>query len=398
MITTAMSKMETSAVTQWLDSFRPAAPTVSWAEQARGALGALVGILLTGLVSTWFVGAAPALPFIIAPMGASAVLMFAVPSSPLAQPWSIIGGNLVASLVGVSAARMVPDPTLAASGAIGIAIGIMFFLRCVHPPSGAVALTAVLGGSAVAKLGYGFVLAPVLLNSVLITLVAIAFNNATRRRYPHAQRSAVGPHGTRDKTPTLRLGFAPEDLDKVLKRYDQVLDIARSDMDALLQAAEMQSFRRRFGSITCADIMSRDVISVEWGTPLADAWDLMRRRKLRSLPVVDKIGRVLGLVEDMDFLKEFDVHAYASIRPRFRRLMYPVASDFPGTPEVAGQIMAKDVKTVTSMTNVVDVVLLLADSGRRHVPVVDESKLLVGIISQSDLIGALYQTSLSEEP
>lgn len=383
-----MSDGADSRLRLWLRSFRPAATSVSLTEQARGALGALTGILLTGLVTTLCVGPSPALPALIAPMGASAVLLFAVPSSPLAQPWSIIGGNLVAALVGVSAARLVPDPIVAASLAVGVAVAVMFAFRCVHPPSGAVALTAVVGGPAIAALGYRFVLAPVLLNSVLITLVALVFNNATRRRYPHAQVTA--PSATQS-----RLGFTAADLDAVLARYDQVIDLSRPDIDALLQAAEMQAFRRRFGTLTCAEIMSPDVVSVEWGTPLLEAWTLMRKRRLRALPVTDKGRRVLGLVEDIDFLRDLDVHSYRGIMSRFRRLMRPLSQDFPGTPEVVGQVMITDVPTVTSDANVVDLVPLLAEMGRRHVPIIDGKRQLVGTVTQSDLIAALYRASLA---
>ena len=374
---------------RWLGSFRPAAPGVSGREQLRSAAGALVGILVTGAVSTWCIGTgSAALPFLIAPMGASAVLLFAVPSSPLAQPWSIVGGNLVASLVGVSAAMLIHQPLLAASAAIGAAIAIMFVARCIHPPSGAVTLTAVLGGPAVTTLGYGFVLAPVLLNSLLLVLVALAFNNATRRRYPHAQLA-----DDERQTPG-RLGFSPQDLDAVLARYDQVLEISRPDMDALFQAAEMQAFRRRFGSVTCAEIMTRDVVSVEWGTPLEEAWTLMRRRKLRSMPVTDKAGRVVGLVDDLDFLTDLGLH-YRSVRSRFRRLIRPADSDFPGATEVVGQIMTAEVPTVLATGQIAELVPLLANRALRHVPIVDERRHLVGVVAQSDLIGALYQTSLA---
>ncbi len=85
------------------------------------------------------------LPALVAPMGASAVLLFAVPSSPLAQPWSILGGNIAAALVGVTTALLITDPFLASAVAIGVAIAAMMTLRCLHPPSGAIALTAVLG-------------------------------------------------------------------------------------------------------------------------------------------------------------------------------------------------------------------------------------------------------------
>ncbi|MER3609381.1 HPP family protein, partial [Klebsiella pneumoniae] len=81
---------------------------------------------------------------------ASAVLLFGVPSSPLAQPWSIVGGNVLSALIGVTVGMLVPDAALAIAG--------MYFLRCLHPPGGAVALTAILGGAGVHSEGYHFVL------------------------------------------------------------------------------------------------------------------------------------------------------------------------------------------------------------------------------------------------
>ena len=376
----------------WLGSFRPAPTGVSSRERLRGATGALVGILLTGAVSTWAVGKGhgAALPLLIAPMGASAVLLFAVPASPLAQPWSIIGGNLVASTVGVTVAMLVHPPLLAASLGIGIAVAIMSALRCIHPPSGAVVLTAVLGGPAVTKLAYGFVTVPVLLNSVLLLLVALCFNNATRKRYPHPLIETAA-----DRAGMRRLGFAPEDLDAVLARYDQVLEIARPDLDVLLEAAERHSFARRFGAVTCAEIMSRDVVSVEWGTPLAEAWTLLRSRRLRAMPVTDKGQRVLGVVHDLDFLADLGLHRYRTLAARFRRLLHPLDGDFPGTPEVVGQIMRKDVPVVRDDANIADLVPLLAGGDLRHVPIVNAGRRVVGIVAPSDLIAALYRSLLA---
>jgi len=93
----------------------PEAASLSPRERLRSAGGALIGILATGLICRAALGSDSTLPILIAPMGASAVLLFAVPASPLAQPWSIIGGNLIAALVGVTLALLVPDPTAAAA-------------------------------------------------------------------------------------------------------------------------------------------------------------------------------------------------------------------------------------------------------------------------------------------
>ena len=385
-----------STVSRWFAAFRPAPTRVSVTEQARSSIGALLGILLCGLVSSWCVGVSYALPLLIAPMGASAVLLFAVPSSPLAQPWSIIGGNTVAALVGVTAALAIHEPLLAASCAVGFAIAVMLPLRCVHPPGGAVALTAVLGGPAVHSLGYGFVIAPVLLNSVALLVVALVFNNATRRRYPHAQVAATSRAGTADPLPSRRL-VSREDLDVVLAGYDQIIDLSRPDIEDLVQAAEMQAYRRRFARVSCADIMSQDVISVEWGTPLQEAWTLMRRHRVRTMPVVDKARHVIGLVGDLDFMRDAGLDTYGSFAARFHRLIAPPNSDTTDQPEVVGQIMVKTVATARTGTHIVDLVPLLADTGLRHVPIVDEASHLVGIIAQSDLVAALWRASLSDE-
>jgi CBS domain-containing membrane protein len=123
-------------------------------------VGALTGIALTGLVSATALHGWAALSLLVAPIGASAVLVFAVPASPLAQPWSVVGGNVVSALVGVTAARFVPIPYLAVGFAVGGAILAMSLLRCLHPPGGAASLTAVIGGPAVVGAGYAFPFVP----------------------------------------------------------------------------------------------------------------------------------------------------------------------------------------------------------------------------------------------
>ncbi len=202
-----------------LRSLIPAALGGDGEERIRACAGSLLGILLTALISHKVLGAQASL-WLIAPMGASAVLLFAVPSSPLAQPWSIMGGNFVAAVVGVSCWYTLRDPLLAASAAIAIAIGCMLVLRCLHPPSGAVALTAVLGGPPIHDLGMSFVLNPVMLNSACLLAVAIAYNRFTGRNYPHrATTLTAAQKRMRDTPPEERLGFTVGDLDNVLRRY-----------------------------------------------------------------------------------------------------------------------------------------------------------------------------------
>jgi CBS domain-containing membrane protein len=208
-------------------------------------------------------------------------------------------------------ARWIADPLVAAPLAVALAIGAVFALRCLHPPGGAIAMTAVLGGPAVTSAGYHFALSPVALNSAALMLAAIAFNNETRRRYPHPQHATrVNPHHTLDQQPTQRVGVRTEDLDATLRPYDQVLDVSRDDLESLLQQVEMQAYQRRFGEITCAGIMSRDVLTVQFGTPLAEAWLLLRRHDIRALPVIDPARRGIGLVSDADFMRNPGLEVY----------------------------------------------------------------------------------------
>ena len=131
---------------------------------------------------------------LVASMGASAVLLFAVPHGPLSQPWAVLGGHLVSAVVGVACTKVIAQPMLAAPVAVGLAIGTMHYLRCIHPPGGATALSAVVGGETVHQLGFHYVLTPVLLNATIILLVALLFNYPFPwRRYPLAlaQRPAA---------------------------------------------------------------------------------------------------------------------------------------------------------------------------------------------------------------
>lgn len=373
-----------------LRSLIPEAAPLSLRERLRAAGGALVGILATGLISQAAVGSGSGstLPILIAPMGASAVLLFAVPASPLAQPWSIVGGNAVAAFVGVSAALLVQNPYVAAALAISVAIALMMALRCLHPPSGAVALTAVLGGAPIRDLGYGFALWPVAANSLLLLAVALLFNNLTGRAYPHVLPKAPAGHGTKDPLPSARAGIIASDLDAVLKDYDQVLDVRRSDLEAIILQAQIHAYRRRSGQATCGEIMSRDVIAIGPEAPLHEALDTLRRHHIKALPVTDEGARVLGIVTQTDLLDKtrWDLSG-PRLGPRRRLRLTLTRGRAPhGCVE---DIMTAPVVTARPDTPISDLVLWMSDAGLHHLPVVGPDDRLVGIVSQTDLVAEL---------
>lgn len=158
--------------------------SVKPAEQIVSSIGGFISIYLIFYVGYWLTdiqGAASILPS----MGAATVLLFGLPSGPLSQPWALFAGNLISAATGVFCYQWIDNLFFAASAAVGLSIAFMFIFRCLHPPGGATALAAVIGGQAIHDLGYYYVLAPTLVNCVIIFSVALIFNNLFGwRRYP----------------------------------------------------------------------------------------------------------------------------------------------------------------------------------------------------------------------
>ena len=219
---------------------RKLAYSVSEREHWISAMGGLVGILAVLWVGHfWLDGHGGVLA--IASMGASAVLLFAAPHGTLSQPWPVFGGHLISALVGVACARWLgAEPMLAASLAVALSIATMYGLRCLHPPGGATALYAVLGGDAVHALGYGYVLSPVLLNVVVLLAVAVAFNYPFAwRRYPqcwHRRKQETIEPAQESMIPHSNLVYA-------LSQIDTFVDVSEEDLQriyALALAGQLQ--------------------------------------------------------------------------------------------------------------------------------------------------------------
>lgn len=197
---------------------------VSHAERLISAAGGFAGILSILLISSYFLSA-ESTALVVASMGASAVLLFAVPHGPLSQPWPLLAGHLVSAVIGVSCARWIPDTFTAAAIAVGLAIGAMHYLRAIHPPGGATALAAVVGGADIHALGYQYVLTPVLLNVLIILLIAVLFNAAFYwRRYP----AWLKTRKTAPTTPYEHISHG--DLVYALSEIDSFVDISEQDL------------------------------------------------------------------------------------------------------------------------------------------------------------------------
>ena len=209
--------------------------TTSHAEKIISAVGGFIGILLTLWISLHYLGTQGAV-LLVASMGASAVLLFAVPHGALSQPWSLLGGHVVSAVIGIACAQGVSNMLIAAPLAVALAIAAMHYLRCIHPPGGATAITAVIGGSQVHALGFQFVLTPVLLNAVILLLAAIAVNYAFPwRRYPASFKKPA------DSSKVQRAGMSGPlshaDFAYALGEIGSYVDISEDDLSKIYRLA-----------------------------------------------------------------------------------------------------------------------------------------------------------------
>jgi CBS domain-containing membrane protein len=377
-------------VIRWLAGFMPGPILLKWPERIRSSAGAFIGLALTATLMQVFFGSGAAFPMLIAPMGASAVLLFAVPASPLAQPWSLIGGNLVSATVGVICGMLVPDPFIAAALAAAGAIAAMFAFRCIHPPSGAVALTAVLGGPAIHALGFRFILEPVFVQSLFLLGSALVYHAITGHRYPHvalASRDATVDPAAHQ--PSLRA-----DLEAVLRRRSELLDVNPDDLETLLRETEMQAYARNFGELTCRDIMTNPVITVAPGATAGTASYLLNQHGIKALPVITEDRRVIGIVTRANLASSAAEARPGLIEKWSRRWFTPRPSlglSRPVRRSTVQSLMTNQVHTVTVDTPIVELVPIFATHGHHHIPVLDAHRRLAGIITQADLISGLYR-------
>lgn len=210
-------------------------------EKLVSALGGLCGILAVSLVARDYLGNEGA-GWLVASMGASAVLLFAVPHGPLSQPWPVLGGHVISAAIGVTFAYLIPDVILAGAIAVGVSIGAMHYLRCIHPPGGATALTAVVGGESIHALGFMYLVTPVLIDVLILLTIAVLFNFAFPwRRYPAALAKYLSVKDEDDLPNTETGGEEPaitrESLASAIMSLDKTIDISEEDLQKIYTLA-----------------------------------------------------------------------------------------------------------------------------------------------------------------
>ena len=227
-------------------SFKTHTAPIPFTEKIRNGLIGGIAILLLGLALKYL----PHTDYPLVMLGsiaASAVLLFAAPHSPMAQPWPLFGGHLVSALAGWLCSQLISDPLLAAGCAVGLAIFLMHYLNCLHPPGASTALTLVLFSAQFHPMGWPWVACIVLANIGISLVLALLINNLLPgRHYPMRHTPPpIAPTNTRPK----HVPLAQTDIEWALTQMDGVIDVSEEDLVEIYELA-VKHAQNRDGKLT----------------------------------------------------------------------------------------------------------------------------------------------------
>ncbi|MEG0139804.1 MAG: HPP family protein [Comamonas sp.] len=359
----------------------PVASRASWKELIRSCIGAGLGLALAGMLVGMVDHFVPHALFLFAPLGATAVLVFAVPSSPLAQPWNCVVGNTVPALYSLLLLWAFPtlSQTSMAALAVAGAIAIMLALRALHPPGGAVALLTVLSAEQLLPMGW-YLLVPMAALSAVLVAVGVLYHRACGRPYLHQP-----PQIAKAQRPATQLALSEQDLEQLLQRFDQSNNLSPEDLGVMLAAAEEDAIKRRMSAVSCGEVMSAKLVTVSPQTPLEEIAELFHRHLVKCLPVVDAQGELIGRVLRADL---FD-WLWQGHRARQQQNLWQRLRAKPSKEQsVAQDLMRAPEMSVQEATPLGDLLQELASHTVQFIAVL-RGKTLVGVITRSDVIRTL---------
>jgi CBS-domain-containing membrane protein len=177
---------------------------------------------------------------VLSSIGASAVLLFAVPHGALSQPWPFLMGHLISAFIGISFFQAFGSSFITGAVAVGVSIITMHYLRCLHPPGGSTALSCVVGGNSIHAMGYEFLLYPLAINLLALLILAFVINNAFYwRRYPSFLNRAIA-----NKIDETHI-FEIEDLYGALEKEDMFIDVSAEELMNIYNTASNNAKTRQ---------------------------------------------------------------------------------------------------------------------------------------------------------
>jgi CBS domain-containing membrane protein len=373
---------------------------IDWWQHSSGtiALGEKIKVSLAALITLFFVTFISQIvlePYasavLLASMGASAVIIFALPSSPLGKPWNFIVSHSLGCIVGFGITHLIGDLALMAGLSVAVILMLMYTLDCMHPPAAATALVPVIASQS-GQVSY-WIFVAVALNVIIFLAASVLLNRVLLNRARINNKDPYDPiHLHKDHTPLQRLGIQPDDLRRAIHSFDTILDVNEADLERVYQQAQQHAYQRRSGELLSRDIMSKDIISVSKETTLTNAWTLLRKHKFSMLPVVNDQQELMGVISTVDFLKHISSPNYSGLLGHLNSML-SARKHGRQVNRLVEDLMTTDVTVVKDIDHIVALVPLLSIVGLHHIPVLNDQQKLCGIITQSDLISALYSVN-----
>lgn len=339
----------------------------------------LLCLAWVSIISAFILGTSYHSPILLASMGAAAVIMFSTPQSPLATFRAFILGNLLSAAVGVSCYQLIGPHILTGPLAVGLAIGLMQICKCAHPPGGATALVAVIGGDQIHALGYQYVLTPVGLNVLLFTGVVYFHRHQLR-----AKASRVSTEKKVQKifanTSTVYAN-GPDQLlkiNEVIRHHRLEMDVTSEQIQIILASLKHRENRNHFTSGNCGDHMTTDQIHIDYGENLYQAWQLILATKRENLIVTFKNMEVAGQLRLATLLKKMDIDGDKDLVNQLNHFFSPSGEQQVNSPEEVGPFT----EPVTSVL-VNEQSSTLIDQDDQIYAVIDHRKRFLGAIDFS---------------
>ncbi len=360
-------------------------PRISSSEIIISSLSAIIALALV----TWITKQAlsgSALPYVLASMGATAVILFAMPDSPVGRPWAVLMGHFVSAIIGISCGKLSDSLVIAIPMTIGLTIFAMHYLRSIHPPGGATAMLTLLGGAEISAIGYQFLITPLAIN-LLILLLAAYFLKIVRnsRRGLHNKIEIPDAWQERREKRQNPAELKTEDLQAALKSLDRYVDVGTEQLMQIYSLAQQQRQQRMLGSLNCGDIMSSKILTLQYGDSLLDAWQQLSPHDEQALIIVSRARHIEGIVTLSDFIKHAQNFDFSTRQQRIAALIKPSTTLTSDKPETVGQIMTCRPTCIQEDRPAAHAWELFEQHNFHHLPVVDHNNKLVGLISCSML-------------
>jgi len=365
------------------------ASRVSSGEMLASAISACIALAIVTWVSKQSLSGTN-LPFILASMGATAVILFAAPNSPMGRPWPLLAGHFVAAFVGISCGKLSDNLVITVPLTIGLVIFAMHYFRCIHPPGGATALLTLLGGAEFSAIGYQFMLTPLAINLLILALVALSLNKLRAEKNRYARVEIPSGWQQRSQTNTAPR-FSTQDLQAAIHDIDSYIDTDVEQLAQLYEMAEQQRYSRKLGTLSCQQVMEQAIVR-EYGDSLLEAWSQLSQDDQQAIVVIDRGRHIKGILTLSDFIKHAQAIDMSTEQQRVAALIKPSTNLTSDRPEVVGQIMSTTTYYAQQDMDAADAWPMFERYNIEHLPVIDHNNKLIGIINRSTLAPRLHSS------